>query len=104
MRILVTINNQPTLFEVYRVLDLCNNTLLFNVNKYDCNFYIHDVYNAVGVLNKLGQTGFIDLSHNFCRVQDTPTQFVDNTGIERELEFQDQEEIDINDDDWIRSL
>lgn len=104
MRILVTINNQLTLFEVYRVLDLCNNTLLFNAKNYDCNFIIHDVYNTVGVLNKLGQMEYIDLSHNFCRVQGTPTQFVDNSGIERELEFQEQEEIDIYDDDWIRSL
>lgn len=93
MRVLTTINNQLQLIETQQIVDIGNSRIVF-WTKNGTDFVTYNVFNAAGLLQKASETGFIDLSHYFTELVPKDPVYVDNSGISREIDYQNTEEID----------
>lgn len=93
MRVLMTVNNQLQLCEVEQVVDVGNSTIVFWLTN-GADFATYNVFNAAGILLKAAETGFLDLSHYFTELVPKAPIYVDNSGISRELDYQNSEELD----------
>ena len=96
MRCLVKVCGVRFIYDLFSAIEYNDNTIKIRPNNCDWDIYVTNVVDIKKELDNLVKTGYADFSQYKSLYQDTHYNYHPQNGGNREMEFQDAPEVDLD--------